>query len=236
MGAPRAFWGSIAMAHSSRLRGPKRGAEARSLARSAGRRGVVFVVAFVPRSRQANPEDAAPSRRRLDLDLAAVAANDFVGDRKAKAGAFSDALGGKKRIEDPIDHLRRDATTVILDAEHHLVALAPHHHADRTLPLDRLAGIQDQIDQHLLDLLRRAVDARDRRELFLDAYPQTQLRRGHAQGALHEGPGVGHAALRPSGVREASDVAHDRGNPVDAFERLEDELLALAQDRSALAV
>src|SRR5215469_18970157 len=111
MGAPRAFWGSIAMAWTPLPRGTGPG-KGRRLARSSGGRRRVLLIAHVPGGRQANPEGAAPSRHRFDLDLAAVAAHDLVGDRKTQACALSHALGGEEWIEDALDQLGRNATAV----------------------------------------------------------------------------------------------------------------------------
>ena len=53
----------------------------------------------------------------VERDLAAHVLHDPFGERKAKTGALSDFLGGKKRFEDFVFYFRRDAMSKILDLD-----------------------------------------------------------------------------------------------------------------------
>src|SRR5690606_10310223 len=115
------------------------------------------------RQRQADDEARADAGSGCDADDAAVLLDDLVRDREAEPGALADRLGREERIEDAFEVGFGDALAVVLDDDDR--APAENLRADRDAPaivLDRLRGVADQVQQHLVDLRRRAFDRRNR--------------------------------------------------------------------------
>src|SRR5262249_8864882 len=69
--------------------------------------------------RQAGPEQGSTAWRALDLEAAAVVAQDPKTDRQAEAGPLPDGLGGEKRLEDTRHVSRPNAAAVVLDLDNH---------------------------------------------------------------------------------------------------------------------
>ena len=86
----------------------------------------------------------------------------------------SRAPGGVERLEDPLPLLLRDARAVVLDAQHHAVAVAQRRRAEvhRAAGLDGVGGVVDQVEEHLADLAHVAMHGGEvfrHRALELDA-------------------------------------------------------------------
>ena len=93
----------------------------------------------------------------------AVVLDDSMGDAQAEAGAYSDALGGEERLEDPLEVLRRDARAGVRDLDDGAasdelrsplrsgVVLA---HLDQQLAAvrHRVDPVDDEVRDRLLDL------------------------------------------------------------------------------------
>ena len=84
--------------------------------------------------------------------------HDRVGDRQPEAGALADLLRREERIEDLRLQLVGNARAVVVDLEHHrfLLGVVPganDEHAAAVGREHRLLGVDDQVEQHLLDLV-----------------------------------------------------------------------------------
>src|SRR6266540_3245280 len=71
-----------------------------------------------------DPEAGALADAAVHLDAPAVPIDDAVNDREPEPRALADVLGGEERIEDPRQHVGRDAGTVVAHGDLDL-AVAP---------------------------------------------------------------------------------------------------------------
>ena len=97
-------------------------------------------------------------RVRLEPDAAAVLLHDRVGDGQAKAGALADFLRREKRIEDLALPLFRNPRPIVIDLEHGGAAICVVRgaHDDGAAAVGAeagLLGVDQQVEQHLLDLV-----------------------------------------------------------------------------------
>ena len=112
-------------------------------------------------------ERRAASRLALDGDEAVALADDAVHRREAEAGAFAELLGGEERLEQMRARLGRNADAVVDDAQAHEVAGGGRRgrlalrdgdradlDADAAAARQRVARVQHQVQNHLLDLMR----------------------------------------------------------------------------------
>lgn len=138
-------------------------------------------------ARKVDPERRALVLGALHGDRTAVLLGDPVGGREAETAALSDLLGGEERLEDTVLRLLVHAGSGIRDRQDR-VGSGPFDakplgsggiemdriRGDRQLtprPRHRVAGIDDQVHQHLLELAGGGVDgtdARRRRDHQLD--------------------------------------------------------------------
>ena len=163
-------------------------------------------------------------------DEAAGLLDDAVDHRQAEAGALADLLGGEERLEDLLQHVRRDAGAGVLDLDQHVVgrrqfaigeglALLGRDvagaHRQVAAGRHRVARVDRQIDDHLLELADIDLDRPQVAaviDLELDVVAD-QAGKQHAQIGQHVGQ-VQH--LRPQRLlaREGQQLAHQRGRPV----------------------
>ena len=84
--------------------------------------------------RESHGEDRAAARPGLHSDSAVAALDHVVHDGKAQPGAARGAgaclVHAVKTLENMLHGLRRDACTVVLDAQLHLIARPADRHAD----------------------------------------------------------------------------------------------------------
>src|SRR5258706_403206 len=106
-------------------------------------------------------------RRRpgLEPDTSTMLLDDGVRDGQAKTGALADFLRREKRIEDFRLDLLGNAWTVVVDLEDDrlLLGIMPAaHHQDAAAVgrQHRLFGVDDEVEQHLLDLMAVGEDLR----------------------------------------------------------------------------
>ena len=68
------------------------------------------------------------------------------------------SLGRKKTIEDLWQNILGDSRTVVPNRQYHRVGLGLmlDHNADRSILLDRLPSVRDEVQQEALKLTRRA--------------------------------------------------------------------------------
>ena len=112
----------------------------------------------VPLTGSSTKKDAPPVFGRQS-DPAAVLLDDRVRDGQAQAGALADFLRREKRVEDLRLQFLRDPRTVVVDLEDDGVAVdvvpaADDESAAAVGREHRLLGVDDQVEQHLLHLVR----------------------------------------------------------------------------------
>ncbi len=108
--------------------------------------------------RNLDEERRARALLRLHPDAAAVLLYDGVRHGEPEAGSLSDLFRREERIEDPILHLfgKPGPIVVDLDDDRFTIAIVPGAHGQRAAAvgaLHRLLGVDDQIQQDLLDLM-----------------------------------------------------------------------------------
>ena len=99
------------------------------------------------------PEAGALSLARED-QRATVCPGDPEGDRQTQAGALSHFFGRKERFEDSSGHAGGYARTRVVDFDGDVRFVDERAHPKRAVAADRLErvlGVQQQIEQHLLD-------------------------------------------------------------------------------------
>ncbi len=134
-----------------------------------------FALGFVSRGspgldhRQVDLEDRALAGLAVRPHVTAVLLHRAVHRREPQAGAFAGRLGGVERLEDPLQRLAVHPVSGIGHRQHHVPA-RDHRHVRMSLQtvrpqlgvpaLDqqvpslrhRVAGVEDQVHQHLLQL------------------------------------------------------------------------------------
>ena len=147
--------------------------------------------------------------------------HDRVGDRESQARALADLLCREERIENPASDVDRHAGAVVADLERHGVLLGVMPGADdqRAAPVGgehRLFGVDHQVEQHLLDLVRVGEDlgqARCERGHDVDI-GQALFVRSERQRFGHHLVEVDHRPGRLPLARERQQVADDPGRTV----------------------
>ena len=119
-------------------------------------------------ARQENAERRAGARLALAEDIAARLLDDAVDHRQAEAGALADLLGGEERLENLRAHVGRDAVSVVLDFDQHIIGRSDRHllqaaafgggkvaraQRDPAALAHRVARVDDEVDDHLLELV-----------------------------------------------------------------------------------
>ena len=137
----------------------------RRLARAQHRDGGFLLVDGLARTmtRQADDETRPAARRFLQRQRAAMHFHDPARHGQTDAHADPRRLGGEERIEDLAAQRLRHAGPVIGNVDAHEIAVKPRRntHAARLWPcLQHLAGIDQQIAQHLVELVMIARHAR----------------------------------------------------------------------------
>src|SRR5882757_10112049 len=105
-------------------------------------------------ARKLDDEFGAAAGAVLRMHAAAEILHDAVGDGEPEPKALADRLGSHERIENALDHLGRNARTVVGDADADRVLRGTHLDVDRGL-FDIGHGIErvgDEVDQHLFEL------------------------------------------------------------------------------------
>ena len=125
--------------------------------------------------REVDLEGRAETGLGVDLHVPAGLGDDAVDRREPEAGAVAGLLGGEERLEDVLETVRRDPRAGVRDGQAHValgrdqvlarVVLVEVQRAglerDRAAGRHRVARVDGEVDDHLLDL--RAV-GEDRRE------------------------------------------------------------------------
>ena len=128
-----------------------------SITSGQGSAGLPTALSFPP-DRQDHTEAAPPAGCALDLDPPTVVGDEAVADRQPQARPLADRLGREERVEYPRQDLLRDAAAVVRQLQNHLVAPRPGLDLDPPgappRGLDRLHGVDQEIQDHLVDLRR----------------------------------------------------------------------------------
>ena len=112
---------------------------------------------------QRDGEARALADRAVAGDRAVVLAHDAVGDRQAEAGALADGFGGEERIVDARDVFARNPGARIGDFDDGAIALETGGNRQPAAARHRVLGIQEEIEEHLLQLVLHADDDHRRR-------------------------------------------------------------------------
>src|SRR5574337_469897 len=108
--------------------------------------------------REPHGEAAATPDVACDINATAVLAHDRARDRETEAGALPGRPRGEERLEDARQIARTNATPGVLDAYPRFGVGGSGRDGDRSLALDRLSGIDEQVDEHLRQTRRQALD------------------------------------------------------------------------------
>ena len=101
----------------------------------------------------------------LDVDAAVVLLDDGVADGQAQPGALADALGREERIEDAGAVLGPDARARVGDADDLGPVLDREPDPELAAPGHGVEGVEDDVDEDLLEPFALGVDGGDGREL-----------------------------------------------------------------------
>src|SRR6185503_6973387 len=119
---------------------------------------------------QANLE-AGASGPAIYRDAARVLLDDAGNDGEPQAGAFSDVLAGKERVEDLVHSIGGDSATIVLDRDHNLVGIGFGTNVDFPLLAlapaleDGVASVGKEVGPHLMDLARSVQEGQGRIEI-----------------------------------------------------------------------
>src|SRR5580698_795684 len=183
----------------------------------------------LPAQGEIQSEGGSGAGMTLHANLAGVFLDDAISDRKAQAGAAGLAfargsLGGKKRIVNALNILGRDAGSGVGHA--HADALAVERgHAQRAAARHGIFGIQEQVQEHLLQSSRIPLNGR---QFGLEYILHLDL--GYLELVLQQSQGVGDyfvhvdvTDLAAAGAREIQQVVDDlrgaEGLPRDLLEQ-----------------
>src|SRR5439155_5959064 len=106
------------------------------------------------------------SRRRTNADAPAMLLRDRVRDGKAETGSFANFLRREEGVEDSRLRVVWNARTIIGDFENGGIALVVMTGSNGQHPASiggehRLFGVDQQVEEHLLDLMRVRKDFRN---------------------------------------------------------------------------
>ena len=76
--------------------------------------------------------------------------HDRVGHRQAEACPLPDRFGREERLENAVEVLLRNAAARVLETDPDLAAAGAGRDGDRPVRLDRVSGVDDQIEKHLV--------------------------------------------------------------------------------------
>ena len=89
-------------------------------------------------------------RVAFGFDEPSVLGDHLVSDRQSESRAGF--LGGEERVEDPVQVFRVDAGALVLDGDDHPAIMLVNRYFNLTAARHRLDGVDDQVQQHLLEL------------------------------------------------------------------------------------
>src|SRR3546814_9581918 len=99
--------------------------------------------------------DLTFTRLRVDFDPPTMVLDDAEHDRHSQTRTLSDRLGREERFEHMLQRRLVHAATVITNRDFDEINALARTQRDRAGALDRLSGIVEDVDAHLLELRRR---------------------------------------------------------------------------------
>src|SRR5690606_13350841 len=157
--------------------------------------------------------------------------HDAVGDRQPQPGAAADRLAGVERIEDARQYVGGNAAAAVGDADPGLAVLGAGGDDDGAAVLDRLAGVDQQVHEHLVDLRQMAFDRRQLAVELLDPDLVLEVVPDDVEGRLHALVQVrGPHLVAAADVGNLLEVLHDLGDALDALTRFVQQLGQVAGD------
>lgn len=136
-------------------------------------------------------------------------------NRQPEARALPWWLGGEERREELRQHVDCDARSVVVDEQLPLSVLERQTQPHRAKPRLRLAGVQQQIDEHLRERTCLGAYPRGLGTVDLDTHLGVLFhRRHHLHAAVDDGPEIERLRLAPRGTAHLEQPAHDG---VDSF-------------------
>src|SRR5205823_2881577 len=117
-------------------------------------------------------EFRAVTRCALYGDVPLRRVQDAAGDGKAEARPTLPAFGRDQRLEDPADEVRRDSLAVVLDPDLDLFPLLHRRDPDVAMLADRIASVQENVGQNLLQVVKvpSHLDFRDMADVDRDLF------------------------------------------------------------------
>jgi hypothetical protein len=157
-----------------------------------------------------------------------VLLQDAVGHREPQAGTAADALGRVERVVDALDVLAPDAVAGVLHLDDHGVLVGARHQREPAAARHRVARVQDQVEEDLLDPVLVAADLRQlRRQLLAHLDP------GLLELVLHQREHVEHGLVQVERLHLGAARAREVEQVVDDLGRAEGLLLDLLEQHAA---
>src|SRR5687767_12130095 len=117
--------------------------------------------------RQTDGEARALADLAVAGDRAAVFLHDAVRDREPEAGALANLLGREERIVDARQLLGRNARAGVADFDDRAAAVLARHDREPAPFGHRVPGVEEQVQEYLLQFVFDALDDRRRRRELL---------------------------------------------------------------------
>ena len=126
------------------------------------------------RGAEPQAETGALPGRALTVNRAFVLAHDAVGDREAEAGALSGRFRREERVVDPREMLGENALAGVRDLGDDIRAVDARGDAEPPAAGHRVAGVEQQVEEDLLQL-ELVADEHQRRRRQLAAHLDAAL-------------------------------------------------------------
>src|SRR5271157_124904 len=193
------------------------------------------------RDGQDDAEAGPASGGTLDLQAAPVVLHDSVRDAQTQTSAVTDRLGGEEGIEDLRQDLRGDAAAIVNDLDDHVLCVTLSTNDNSTVllvrRLDRLHGVDQQVQKNLVDLHRGCRDRWKFALLFFDGdMPAVQPAADHLECRAQSFLDVDLVDGGSVKAGEASKVVHDLGHALDALPRAAQDLVEVLLDIKKIAL
>src|SRR5579885_2881676 len=140
-----------------------------------------------PHSGKLDMERGALSGRGTNVDFSGMFFDDAIADGEAQASAAAIGLGGEKGIEDAMNVLARDSGSRIGNFDFDGAVVRGGANLDHAAAGHGIAGVEQQIEKHLLKLVGGAAHAwQTFSELFYDLNARSSQRMHHKRKRLFQ--------------------------------------------------
>ncbi len=161
--------------------------------------------------------------------MTAVVLHNAIDQRQAQTGAFTGLLGGVEGLEHLLQGLFADAAALILDFDLHAASVRLGAQPYMIPRLAGIAGVGEQIDEHLHKLLPLSQQSQLGRDLVVTADLLTgvgELNQAHRLiGAILDGEAGAVRALQTAAVAKAHQGLDNVGNATGLLQNLINALL-----------